>query len=38
MGDSGRSRWPEGAGVISTTYLERRFLKGALSSAIKISA
>lgn len=32
MGDSGRSRWSEGAGVISGMYLERRFLNGALSS------
>lgn len=34
MGDSGRSRWSEGAGVISVIYLERRFLKGAVSSVI----
>lgn len=34
MGDSGRSRWSNGAGVVSGIYLERRFLKGALSSLV----
>lgn len=34
MGDSGRSRWSEGAGVVSPEYLERRFLNGALTSVI----
>lgn len=34
MGDSGRSRWSEGAGVVSAIYLERRFLNGALTSAV----
>lgn len=34
MGDSGRSRWSNGAGVVSAIYLERRFLKGALSSLV----
>lgn len=34
MGDSGRSRWSEGAGVVSAIYLERRFLNGALFSAV----
>lgn len=33
MGDRGRRRWSEGAGVISAMYLARRFLNGALSSA-----
>lgn len=34
MGDRGRRRCSEGAGVISAMYLARRFLNGALSSAI----
>ena len=34
MGDSGRSRWSEGAGVLSAMNLERRFLNGALTSVI----
>lgn len=32
MGDSGRSRWSKGGGVVSAIYLERRFLKGAMTS------
>lgn len=36
MGDSGRSRWSDGAGVVSAIYLERRFLNGALTSTIII--
>lgn len=32
MGDRGRSRWSEGAGVVSAMYLERRFLNGAMTS------
>lgn len=32
MGDRGRSRWSEGAGVVSVIYLARRFLNGAFSS------
>lgn len=34
MGDSGRRRWSEGAGVVSDTYLVRRFFNGTLSSAV----
>lgn len=34
MGDRGRRRWSEGAGVISAMYLARRFFNGTLSSAI----
>lgn len=34
MGDSGRSRGSEGAGVVSDAYLARRFLNGALRSEI----
>lgn len=34
MGDRGRRRWSEGAGVISAMYLARRFFNGMLSSAI----
>lgn len=34
MGDSGRSRWSEGAGVVSVKYFARRFLNGAFSSII----
>lgn len=33
IGDSGRSRCSEGAGVVSVMYLARRFLNGAFSSA-----
>lgn len=33
MGDNGRRRWSKGAGVISVTYLARRFFNGTLSSA-----
>lgn len=37
MGDNGRSRWSEGAGVISSMYLARRFLNGAFRSVWKKS-
>lgn len=32
MGDSGRSRGSNGAGVMSDIYLDRRFLNGVLTS------
>lgn len=34
MGDRGRGRWSEVAGVDSAINLDRRFLNGALSSVI----
>lgn len=32
MGESGRSRWSDSAGVTPVTYLAWRFLNGTLSS------